>query len=153
MDQFELQITKLDRLPIPDIQPLVDESRAQSYKFIDRLVDEYTRGINTFYQPGEALFGVFADRRLVAIGGLNRDPYLPGSDTGRVRHVYVLAAWRRQGIGKLLVQRIIAEARQHFRRLTLRTLDAQADAFYRAIGFQARDDIPSATHYLVLTEE
>jgi GNAT superfamily N-acetyltransferase len=152
MNQTEIQIIKLKQLSIGAMQPLLVESKAQGFELVERLVAEYADGNNTFQQSGEGLFGVYVDRQLIAIGGLNRDPYLEGGDTGRLRHVYVLAAWRRRSIGKLLVQHIIAEARLHFRRLTLRTFDASADAFYRALGFQARTDIPNASHCMDFTQ-
>jgi GNAT superfamily N-acetyltransferase len=147
-----IEINQLNQLPIEALQPLLKESQDQGFEFVDRLLKEYVAGTNRFNRHGEALFGVYSDRQLIAVGGLNRDPYLPGTNTGRVRHVYVLAAWRRRGIGKILVQRIVAEARLHFRRLTLRTLDAQADAFYRAIGFQPSGAIKDASHIMDLAE-
>ena len=152
MIQSGIHVVKLDRLPLAELKPLVDESFSQGFEFVGRLVKEYFNGTNTFDQPGEALFGVYADRQLIAIGGLNRDPYLPGEATGRVRHVYVLTAWRGQGIGKMLVQRIIAEARLHFNRLTLRTFDSPADVFYRAIGFRPSAAIQNASHFMILAE-
>jgi GNAT superfamily N-acetyltransferase len=148
----DIQVVRIEQLPIEDLQPLLEESRAQGFTFVDRLATEYLDGTNRFAGPTEALFGIYCDRRLVAIGGLNRDPYLQQAATGRVRHVYVLAAWRGQGIGRRLVGRIIAEARPHYRLLTLRTVSEQADRFYRAIGFQTEPEIPNATHHLVLQE-
>jgi GNAT superfamily N-acetyltransferase len=128
----------------------LEESREQGFEFLDRLVLEYNSGINKFQRPGEALFGIYRDQQLIAIGGLNRDPYLEDSDIGRVRHVYVLLAWRNQGIGKRLVQNIIEQAKGHFRLLTLRTFSDQASGFYGAIGFQTRPKVNNATHHMVL---
>jgi GNAT superfamily N-acetyltransferase len=147
-----IEIVRLEKLPMQDLQPLVEESRAQGYEFIDRLISEYVDGSNQFNKPGEALFGVYFDPHLIAIGGLNRDPYLSQPDIGRVRHLYVLSAWRKQGIGKQLVQAIIAAAKGRFRLLTLRTFSTEADGFYRAIGFQTKPEIKGATHYLALNK-
>ncbi len=146
------EIIKLEKLPINDLQPILEESREQGFEFIDRLVSEYVAGINQFQKSGEALFGVYCEQQLIAIGGLNRDPYLEESDIARVRHVYVLTAWRDQGVGKQLVERVIEEAKLQFRLLTLRTYSEQADSFYRALGFQTRPKIDSATHHMNLTE-
>jgi GNAT superfamily N-acetyltransferase len=145
-----IEIIRLVKLPMDDIQPLVVESRAQGFEFLDRLVAEYVEGINRFDKPGEALFGVYWDENLIAIGGLNQDPYLSESDIARVRHVYVLSAWRNQGIGKNLMHAIIGEAKGRFRLLTLRTFSAEADGFYRAIGFKTQPELQDVTHHLVL---
>ncbi|MFN2234410.1 MAG: GNAT family N-acetyltransferase [Anaerolineales bacterium] len=145
-----LTVVKLKELPSDDLRPLLEESREQGFEFLERLVLEYDNGTNQFQRPGEALFGIYHDQQLIAIGGLNRDPYLAESDIGRVRHVYVLLEWRNRGIGKQLIQTIIQEAKKQFRLLTLRTFSDQASSFYRAIGFQTEPKINNATHHMVL---
>jgi GNAT superfamily N-acetyltransferase len=145
-----IEIVRLEQLPMGDLQPLLEESPAQGFELLDRLAAEYASGINRFDKPGEALFGVYRGRKLIAVGGLNQDPYLSGTDIARVRHVYVLSACRKQGIGKQLMQAIIGEAKGRYRLLTLRTFSAEADGFYRAIGFQTKPEIKWATHHLVL---
>jgi hypothetical protein len=145
-----ITIIRLGELPLHDLQPLLAESREQGFEFVTRLVTEYLAGINQFRRPGEVLFGVYCEQQLIAIGGLNRDPYAQESEIGRVRHVYVLAAWRNQGIGKQLVARIIQEARPYFHVLTLRTFTRPAAEFYEAIGFKTEPEIDNATHHLCL---
>jgi GNAT superfamily N-acetyltransferase len=145
-----MDVIRLKELPLDDLAPLIQESREQGFDFVERLVADYASGANRFDQPGEALFAVYVDQRLIAVGGLNCDPYLKDGDTGRVRHVYVLSAWRRQGVGSRLIQRIIEEARLHYRRLTLRTLNPEVVPFYRALGFQTEPPVPNATHHLYL---
>ena len=140
----------LHNLQALDLQPLLQESQVQGYSFIDRLVSEYEDGTNRFALPDEALFGVYADEQLIAIGGLNRDPFLENNDIGRVRHVYVLADFRRQGVGTLLLRHIIEAARPHFRLLTLRTFNEDAAKFYVSLGFQSTNEMPNATHILSL---
>lgn len=146
-----IKLIRLRLLPSDDLQPLLVESRQEGFKFLERLVLGYINGSNRFEKHGEALFGVYCEQRLIAIGGLNRDPYLPQADVGRVRHVYVLSAWRKQGIGRVLVQQIIDEAKAHYRLLTLRTVNDEADRFYRAIGFKTKPEIEQASHHLVLS--
>jgi hypothetical protein len=71
----------------PDqIAPMQKAAQAEEIHFIDRLVTEYATGINCFDRPGEVLFGMFEDQRLVGIGGLNCDPYHPD-------HNFRLAPW------------------------------------------------------------
>ena len=148
------RIVKLDALPGDDIQPLWNESRAEGISFVTTLLDEYRSGKNRFDQPGEALYAIYRNAKLVAVGGLNRDPYLPslenGAAVGRVRHLYVLREVRCQGIGRLLMTQIIAAARGEFHLLTLRTVDDAADRFYCSLGFVTTPPLPHASHHLTL---
>jgi GNAT superfamily N-acetyltransferase len=147
-----MDVIQLERLSLDDLEPMLQESVGHGFDFVEKLVAEHISGANRFDQPGEALFGVYDGQRLIAVGGLNRDPYLQDEHTGRVRHVYVLSAWRRQGVGSRLVQQIIEEARPHYRRLTLRTLNPDAYLFYQSLGFQTEPPVPHATHHLDLEE-
>jgi GNAT superfamily N-acetyltransferase len=146
----KIEIVRLNQLPFDDLQPLLVESREQDFEFLERLVAEYVNETNQFGKPGEALFGAYCDHQLIAIGGLNRDPYSQESDIARVRHVYVLSSWRNQGVGKQLVRRIIDEAKKDFRLLTLRTFNQQAGRFYRMMGFKNKPEMKDASHHLVL---
>lgn len=143
-------LVRLQKLSPVEMEPLLYESHAQGFRFVDTLVEEYENGANRFDRPGEALYGVYQEKRLIAVGGLNRDPYLAANNVGRVRHLYVLADWRRRGVGRLLVERVIGEARAHFRLLTLRTFDDEADRFYRALGFVTEPAFESASHHMRL---
>lgn len=144
------KIRALTHLPLADLETLLEESRSQGFEFLDRLVTQYQNGANRFNQPGEVLLGVYDSDELVAVGGLNVDPYLADKHTGRVRHVYVLSSWRRQGVGTLLMDEIIQQARKHFRRLTLRTFSSQASRFYLTLGFKIAPDQENITHFLDL---
>ena len=68
--------------------------------------------------------------------GLNRDPFAQDETVGRVRRLYVSVAQRRQGIGSALITRLMDDARSIFEWMHLRTHDAEASAFYEAIGFE-----------------
>ncbi|MCP4139346.1 MAG: GNAT family N-acetyltransferase [Chloroflexi bacterium] len=148
----KLIICKVNDLAEIPIRLLVKKSLEESFSFVERLEREYRSGKNRFDQRGEVLYAVFANTELVAVGGLNRDPFLDSHDTGRVRHLYVLPNYRKQGIGKELVEKIVKEAKLHFRLLTLRTFNENADRFYQAIGFHRTSEIESASHFLVLSE-
>ncbi len=137
---------------LQSIQHLVDESRAEGFRFVQRLVEEYCSGLNRFDQPGEVLLIASVQGAIVGIGGLNRDPYFNELNVGRLRHVYVKAAWRRHGVGRVLVTALMAAAQPHYQLLTLRTDTAAADAFYQTLGFKTEPHWIYTTHHLRLRE-
>jgi GNAT superfamily N-acetyltransferase len=141
-----VQIARIQVLS-PDFEALRTEAGQQGFRFMDRLVSDWTNGLNAFCQPGETFFGAFENGRLVGVGGLNRDPYLQAHATGRLRHVYVLSARRRQGIGRALVERLLTEAQGVFDQVRLRTQTEEAGAFYVSCGFRPIRDA-TATHAL-----
>ncbi|WP_193726822.1 GNAT family N-acetyltransferase [Paenibacillus guangzhouensis] len=79
---------------------LLEESISEGYKFVQKLIDDYTVGSNKFNRSGETLFVAIIDEEVVGIGGLNIDPYLDLNDVGRLRHLYVLPRYRSSGVGK-----------------------------------------------------
>ncbi|WP_420800282.1 GNAT family N-acetyltransferase [Neobacillus terrae] len=108
-------------------------------------------GTNTFNNFGEALYGVFNNNgEIVAIGGLNPDPFSNKPFIGRVRRFYVNKEYRRKGIGSLLLKSIINEAKKYYKILVLRTNTKQGDNFYTSYGFLKVDIYPSSTHYMEL---
>ena len=129
--------------------PLVEEGLAGGGSFLARLRDEWLSGANRFENPGECLVGALADGTLVGVGGISRDPYHPAEGLGRVRHVYVLKAHRRRGIGRALMAKILERASPHFKVLRLRTQSPEAVRLYERFGF-VRTDAPGETHRLVL---
>jgi GNAT superfamily N-acetyltransferase len=149
----DMTIERVFALPGEDVKELVDESAAAGFALVQRLVADWDSGANRFDQPGEALFLARRAGRVIGVCGLNVDPYAARPDVGRVRHVYVLADHRRQGIGWALVLRVVAEARKSFTTLTLRTNTAEGAAFYVAIGFTPTSTLASSTHYLDLEEQ
>jgi len=101
-------------LPTPGLEELRAEARAEGYNFIDTLVKEWSTGKNHFDQPGEILLGVIERDLLIAVGGLNRDPFLADPTTGRIRRIYVRAAWRNHGIGRLLITTLLQQPKPIF---------------------------------------
>jgi len=145
-----IEITRLHALP-SGLDRLRDEAARHGFAFLDRLVADWASGANTFSRPGECLLGALADDRLVGIGGLNADPYSSRTDLGRIRHVYVLGAWRHKGVGRALIDCLVSEGRGLFGELRLRTATAAAAAFYVQCGFGPVDD-PTASHALKLVQ-
>ena len=124
----------------------IAESAAQGLRFVRRLANEWVNGVNRFDRAGEALFAVRDGSDIVAVGGLNIDPYAINPGTGRVRHLYVVAAHRRRGLGATLVTDIIAAARGHFHTLRLSTSNPDAARLYERLGFRPRSDLAKCTY-------
>lgn len=138
-------------LPVPGIEILQSEAREEGYDFIETLVEEWASAKNRFHAQGEALCGYLDQGLLVAVGGLNCDPFASRPDIGRIRRVYVRHAWRGKGIGRALVTALVDEARSHFSCVRLRAENADAARLYESLGF-APIASPDATHILVFAE-
>lgn len=130
----------------PDAVALADLARDEGFAFAERLVGEWRSGANRFDRPGE----MFAEARdgqvLVGFGGLNRCPYAGDPGVGRLRHVYVRADRRAQGVGRALVSALLRRAGT-FHRVRLRAADGAA-AFYERLGFSVTDEV-DATHAIL----
>jgi GNAT superfamily N-acetyltransferase len=126
---------------------LAEESRLEGFWMLVRLLDGWESGRNRFRRRGEMLLAAWQDDSLAGVGGLNVDPYVEGRREGRVRHVYVGAAHRRNGVGRLLLKEIIARARAHFPVLNVRAPET-AFPFYEALGFKRLVGYEFVTHRL-----
>ncbi len=146
---MQLAIARVGDLPLLALAALAREAEREGFDIVARLDAEWRSGSNRFAQPGEALWLARHGSQLVATCGLNRDPYTDAPRTGRLRRVYVSAAWRRHGLGRLLVRIALHEARAHFATLRLHTDTAHAARFYEQQGF-ARVAEPETTHALAL---
>lgn len=139
---------------MPALVPLLDAAETEGFDMVRRLADGWREGTNRFDRPGEVLLGVcvdegVVDRDLVAVGGLNVDPYLDDRAVGRIRHVYVVPRARSLGVGKALVAELVENARTHFERVRLRTVTDEGSRFYEALGFEVTEE-RHATHTLAL---
>ncbi len=128
---------------------LLEEAETEGGPFLMRLRDDWRSGALRFDRPGELLLGAFDGPRLIGCGGISLDPYAPQPDLGRVRHVYVLSSRRRRGIGRALMERLLAHAAGRFGRLRLSTQRPEAARLYRSLGFA---EVPAGkqTHVLNL---
>jgi ribosomal protein S18 acetylase RimI-like enzyme len=143
-------VERLAHLPPDRLAELVGESERQGWRFVRRLVEEWDVGVTRFDRPGEALFAARANGRVVGICGLSVDPYAGDPRVGRVRHLYVLTAWRRRGLARGLVEAVVAAAGGTFDRLRLRTANPAAARLYEALGFRPCAGVPDCTHALGL---
>jgi GNAT superfamily N-acetyltransferase len=135
------------QLPIPGMQGLRSEAKEEGYDFVETLVEDWASATNRFDGPGESLMGGLDEGLLVAVGGLNCDPFAGRPDVGRIRRVYVRQAWRDQGVGRALMTALVHEARAHFRCVRLRAENAGVARLYERIGFVATPG-SDATHTL-----
>ncbi len=138
------QFAPLLNLP-RDIAKLRSEARAEGFRFVDKLALEWESGQNRFTKPGEVLFGAFQESCLVAIGGINRDPYADQIGIGRLRHLYVAQSARRSGVGTALVRQLLERAKTDFQLIRLRTDTQEGASFYVSIGSRAVCE-EAATH-------
>lgn len=139
----DFSIRKLEELPL-QLRALETQAVAEGFRFMTRLISEWENRTNRFDQPGECLLGVFAQGRLIGIGGVSHDPYA-GPGAGRLRRVYIAPATRGQRIGKALVEQLLKHAAVHFQEARLSTDTPYAAQFYLRCGFQLIDD-DHATH-------
>ena len=146
---MKVYIAQSAELPA-DLRPLLEASLAEGFRFVERLRDEWTSGVNRFANPGEAFFAARHQACLAGFCGLNRDPFSTDPAVGRLRHLYVAARYRRQGVGRALVQHALAGAAEHFALVRVRTDTREADLFYRALGFSRPLSSRDATHELRL---
>lgn len=145
------KVQRIEDLKKVDVSRLVTESEEEGYRFLTRLVQDYEDGSNTFNQDGEALYGAWdGTDNLVAIGGINRNPYTDNKDEARLRRFYTLGEARRKGVGSQLLSELVNHAKGTFNKVTCRTESAKADKFYRANGFEETHDTPDTTHVLKL---
>jgi GNAT superfamily N-acetyltransferase len=149
-----MYINKIIDLFSIDTSILIDESKQEGFHFLDRLLNDYKNGSNDFKKPSEALYGVFTDKGiLIGIGGLNVDPYTTNQKVGRVRRFYVSKNFRRKGIGQILLNKIVIEAKRNFDILVLHTDTTLASQFYKSFGFHEKSKYPKATHFMYLNEK
>ena len=127
-------IERLSDLPSDRFAPLVTESEQAGSRFLRRLAEEWAGGQNRFDRPGEALFGARLDGRMVGVCGLNVDPYTTAPRVGRLRHLYVLSACRRLGIGARLAEEVIHAAAGPFDIVRLSTQNPAAARLYERLG-------------------
>jgi len=118
----------------PHVHSLAIEARREGYRFIDRLIDEWFDGSNRFDRDGEYLLMAFAGEAPVGVGGLSAEPTI--ADALRMRRFYVHPSVRGQGIGRMLADALIDQARQATTLLTVHSGSEDASAFWQALGFQ-----------------
>ena len=142
-----MRIIRLTYLVEHDIKELLIESQEAGFFFLTKLVAEYKNGQNVFNKTGERLWGVYGEKnKLIGVAGLNQNPYSQYANAGRVRRFYVLAQFRRKGIGKQLLKEIIHYAENYYDSLVLYTDTDKAKLFYERNGFKRVYNQHKITH-------
>lgn len=145
-----ITIKRLDSVKTEEISNLLEESKRDGFRFLERLSADYQSGCNTFKKPGEMLLGAFHNETLIGLGGINQDPYSQNEKAGRIRRFYVSKEHRRQGVGELILRALLKEAEIFFDFAVLRTDNQEASLFYKQAGFIEDDRYENSTHYLDL---
>ena len=141
------EIIEISDSNIDGLQEMAEESTANGQSSIQKTVDEWKSEVNKFSKPGEILYGIVVDGIIVAMGGLNQDPYINDANVGRVRHVYVLKKYRGFGLSRIILNLIINLARENFKTLRLSTMNPVAASLYESMGFEKIDEF-KATHII-----
>ena len=95
------------------------------------------------YDGSGGLFLVEEENGIVATGGL----VLLDGEIGKIRKMYVRQDARGRGLGRAILQRLLAEARRRkVRRVVLETTDAMtvAQRMYEAHGFRQVEGVPTS---------
>ncbi|MGH1256118.1 MULTISPECIES: GNAT family N-acetyltransferase [Bacillus] len=148
----DIHIQQIEDLMIYEHDYLVQESKEEGFNFLIKLISEYENKINIFNKTGECLYGIFQGEKLIGIGGLNEDPYTENNKISRLRRFYIAKEYRRKGLGRLLLVRIISDAKKHFNIVVLNADTVQGDKFYTSIGFVKEIKFVGASHYLNLNK-
>ncbi|HDR7339515.1 TPA: GNAT family N-acetyltransferase, partial [Bacillus anthracis] len=135
----DMHIQQIENLMKYEFKYLVQESKEEGFKFLKKLINEYENELNTFNKSGECLYGIFQGEKLIGIGGLNADPYTENNKIGRLRRFYIAKDYRRIGLGKLLLNKLLSHAEKYFKVVVLHTDTKQGDVFYTANGFVKRE--------------
>jgi len=110
------------------------EARAEGYRFVERLANDWISLTARFDRDGEALLAVRVNGVLAGIGGLTIDPVV--LDALRMRRFYVGLAYRRSGIGRKMATALLEPARSAGGLVTVNAAPAST-AFWESLGFAA----------------
>ena len=135
-----------DQLP-PDFAELLSASQRQGIRNMTLLFEHWQDGTERFDGEGEALFAAKSGEMLLGMAGVSVERNLE-TRAMRMRRLYVLPNYRRQGIAASLAQCCIDHG---FETANLLTCNARASKaagpFWEHMGF-APIDWPNITHCL-----
>jgi GNAT superfamily N-acetyltransferase len=152
------------RRDLPELMPLIDEAIGELLKeFLDPAQIDSSRaimGLDTQLIDDGTYFVVEADGRLAGCGGWSRRATLyggdhsagrdaalldPAVDAAKVRAMYTHPAYTRRGVGRLILARCEAAAREEgFTRLEL-VATMSGLPLYEAAGYKPTEHLTDAT--------
>ena len=135
--------------PLRDLEQLSEleaDANSDGQAMVSRLIREWREGRNRFSAAGERVYVAQRGERVCGVCGVNRDPYAGDHSIGRVRRLYVSMRERRTGVGRALIDRLMADANGVFSWIHLRAHERRAAAFYEANGFEPVAGNPDYTH-------
>lgn len=136
IDMTDFNIEPIQELSIKEIAPIIEASEQEGFKFLTRLKNDWISGKNRFDKTNERLYQIKQETQIIAIGGINNNPYKEDGKIGRIRHVYVLPEYKRKGIGRQLILHLLDTFADKYEKITLRTDTEAAATFYESIGFK-----------------
>ncbi len=128
------------------ISDLAVSAESEGFGMVRRLVDDYIADVNRFSKRGECLCIALHGDHVIAIGGINVDPYHDSSSLGRIRHLYVSPDFRRDGVGRRLMELIEGHGRKRFETFQLFTESLAASRFYEALSYVPVHDRWKVSH-------
>ena len=146
---MEYEIFVIQDNNIDELEKLAKDALEDGYKIVRKTIDQWKDGTNRFSDYREVLYGAKKDGNIIAIGGINIDPYLMDEDIGRLRHVYVHRNYRNQGIAKALLEKVLEEKSQYYRVLRLIARNEVAMQLYEEYGFKKVVEF-KATHIKII---
>lgn len=139
---FELEELR-EHLPL-DFDVPRRAAAAEGKRFLERLYAEWQSGEQRFGGAHEILLAIRVNGDLAGIGGMTVDPDTPSAM--RMRRFYIRPPYRRHGLGRELATAILGRALPSGTIVTVNNDNAEAAAFWQAIGFQF-DPKPGFTHW------
>lgn len=125
---------------------------------VNEILDEFMSGVDIFYPPQGRLYLVQVGDEFAGIGCLKQ----LGDDAGEIKRMFVRDEYRRKGIGKAILDQLLADARSigySKIRLDSPNVSKMAHGLYESSGFQyidayegseAAESIPDLAVYMEL---
>jgi len=129
---------------------LLRQSEMEGFDLLVRMDRNWRNGVNRFSRPGEALYCVEHEGRIVGVCGRAIDPNDP--TILQLRHAYVLPEWRHLGIGSAVLKRLLDVPTGMFRKITLRAYFPLVRKFCERRGFMAVEN-QRHTHEMILDKQ